>query len=938
MDFIHILEDNEIDCAFLTETWLKDQNSNVTALLSESGYKIFHYHRPDMKGGGVGIVTRTNVVSKNGKTFQFKTFECVTQTLNILKIGLITFVIVYRKGEESNLQFLDEFYQFTEFLHSNFNNFLICGDFNFHFNKQTDTHVLKLCNILEIFSLEQVIQGPTHVCGNTLDLVIHDPTLLNIEDVQVLQFDKSDHSLIFFNISGDLEVNDKRNVRYRNFKQVDIDSFKNDISRNVETYLGNCDSEIFSNSINTFNEIFKNVVDSHAPIINKSVQNVSRPKWIDEEFRLARSERRKYYKKWVRTRNPEDRTRYKKCRADVNDLSIEKRKAFFSKTISESQNSQRELFKICNTIMDTSKRKSLPDCENSENLANKFNSFFIDKIEKIRENISHASVNENFREYMVGKPTCAEKTMSDFTFIPRDELKKLITSKKIKTSIDDTIPAYLLNECLDEILPALEQLVNLSLRNGSVHGIKDSVVTPLIKNSRLDAEQLSNYRPVNNILYISKLVETVATLQLGTHMDINKLQVPFQSGYKSKHSCETLLLKLTSDVFNNMDTKSCCILVLLDLSAAFDTVDHIELLSILFHEIGLRGKVFDWFTSYLIGRRQAVNIKGCKSEYTGLSYGVPQGSVVGPILFNIYVRSFISMLNKAGFVVHGYADDHQILKAFCIEFQYEAIRCSVPRCLDIIAVWMKTFFLKLNSSKSQIIIFSPANLSNQVHIDNVKLSNGTNIKITNTVTNLGIKLDSQLTFAPQINSLCSHSYQLLRNLYSVQKYLEADHLRLLVQSIIVSKIDYCNSLLYGIPMYEINKLQRLQNSCARLIYGKKKNDHVTELLQMLHWLPIRQRIIFKMLTFVFKFFQQNVPEYISESLTVKNQNNCTLYSPRTNTSYGDRAFSNSAPKLWNSLPIFIRTAKSYNTFKSHLKHLLFSNFSTYIQQVNAYKT
>ena len=250
---------------------------------------------------------------------------------------------------------------------------------------------------------------------------------------------------------------------------------------------------------------------------------------------------------------------------------------------------------------------------------------------------------------------------------------------------------------------------------------------------------------------------------------------------------------------------------------------------------------------------------------------------------------------------------------------------------------MKTSFLKLNSAKSQIIIFAPANIANQIHINNVKLRHGANIKISKTVTNLGMMLDSQLPFSPQINCLCSHSYQLFRNLHPIRKFISVEHLRLLVQSIIVSKIDYCNSLLYGIPTYEINKLQKLQNSCARLIFGKKKNDHVTELFQTLHWLPIRQRIIFKILTLVFKFFQKNVPEYISDCLVIKNINMLTLNIPRTNTSYGDRAFSNIAPKLWNSLPNFIRAAPSYSPFKSHLKHLLFSNFMTYIQQVNAYR-
>ena len=419
-------------------------------------------------------------------------------------------------------------------------------------------------------------------------------------------------------------------------------------------------------------------------------------------------------------------------------------------------------------------------------------------------------------------------------------------------------------------------------------------------------------------------------------MDLNNLHIPYQSGYKTGHGCETLLLKLNDDILKAMDTGKCTILLLLDLSAAFDTVDHDRLLSILFNEIGLRGVVLRWFTSYLLHRRQAVNIKGQISDFLDILYGVPQGSVLGPILFNIYVRNFINILNEAGFTAHGYADDHQIFKFFSIEFQYESICFSIPRCLEIIAHWMKASFLKLNSSKSQIIIFTPKNLAKHVVIDQIKLRDGCTIPVSNVVTNLGVQFDRELTFSPQINSICSSAFRFLRNLASIRKYLSKNNLRILVQSIIVSRIDNCNSLLYGVLALNLNKLQKLQNACARLIYGKKKSDHVSPLLHELHWLPIRQRIVFKILLFVFKFYQNVAPTYIMESLSKSERGDYILKVPRTSTRYGDRAFSNCAPRLWNALPLPIRASGTIEYFKSHLKHHLFANFDIYILHANLY--
>jgi hypothetical protein len=736
-----------------------------------------------------------------------------------------------------------------------------------------------------------------------------------------------------------MEIRQKKEITFRNLNNVDIVSFKNDIASNINNFLSNCNLDNFEHTVSLFNQIFGEIVNSYAPLVTKSVDINQKPGWLDQEFKSARSERRRLYKTWKKNRTTANRENFELSRREVHNLSINKRKLYYSKCVSDSSNSQRELFKICNSLLDTQKCMSLPDCEDFNQLADMFNQYFVGKIVNIRQDMSSVNVDNvyvNKLSYGIGGTTCARSTLSAFNQVSAEQLKKIILSRKIKTSFDDSVPAQLLMNCLDEILPALVKLVNISFSTGSIEGLKDSVITPLLKKQGLDKEMLSNYRPVANILYLSKMIETNIAIQLNAHMDFNDLHIPYQSGYKPGHSCETLLLSINDDILKAFDSGKCTVYLLLDLSAAFDTVDHDRLLDILFYEIGIHGDALNWFKSYLFNRRQTVMINGKSSDQLKTAYGVPQGSVLGPVLFNIYVRNFIRILNDAGFGAHGYADDHQVSKIFSIDFQFEAIQHSIPRCLDIIAHWMKASFLKLNSSKSQVIIFAPPNLADHIHIDQIKLSNGCRIPVSTRVTNLGVQFDSELTYTPYINAICSQSYRLLRNLASIRKFLSTDDLRTLVQSIVVSRIDNCNSLLYGVLAQNTNKLQRVQNACARLIYGKRKREHVTPLLQELHWLPVRRRIIFKILLFVFKFFHNLAPFYIENVLNISNRGEFILKVQRTSTKYGDRAFSNCAPKLWNALPLSLRASSSLGYFKSHLKHHLFANFDMYISHANIY--
>jgi hypothetical protein len=179
---------------------------------------------------------------------------------------------------------------------------------------------------------------------------------------------------------------------------------------------------------------------------------------------------------------------------------------------------------------------------------------------------------------------------------------------------------------------------------------------------------------------------------------------------------------------------------------------------------------------------------------------------------------------------------------------------------------------------------------------------------------------------------------LIRNIAGIRKFLSVEHLKTLVNSIIIAKVDNCNSLFYGISSYDSNRLQKFQNSCARLIFGKRKYDHVSGILRELHWLPSEARTYFKILCYVYKSIHGMAPEYLSELIVITRDYNLSLYVPRCKTMIGDRAFSVSGPRLWNALPVELRMMDTLERFKSHLKHLLFSSFREFKFKINIFRS
>lgn len=289
---------------------------------------------------------------------------------------------------------------------------------------------------------------------------------------------------------------------------------------------------------------------------------------------------------------------------------------------------------------------------------NSFLSFFQTKVETIYSSLSIHSVRPG---PPFVSPQFITQPLSQFLPVSQMQLSEIVAKTRSSTCILDPIPSKLVKDCFPAISSLITDIINSSLSSGSVpHSLKLAAVTPILKKPGLDPENLTNFHPISNLPFLSKMLERVVASQLTNHLVPNNLFELFQSGFRPKHSTESALIKVTNDLLLSSDSGHISILILLDITAAFDTINHSVLLSRLKSSLNITGTALCWLRSYLTNRQQFVNINNCSSVIAPLSQGVPQGSVLGPLLFILYMLPLGNIIRQHGLHFHCYADDVQL--------------------------------------------------------------------------------------------------------------------------------------------------------------------------------------------------------------------------------------------------------------------------------------
>jgi hypothetical protein len=713
------------------------------------------------------------------------------------------------------------------------------------------------------------------------------------------------------------------------YKKIDQAQLQDDI-RNSD--MAQRPSDDVSSLVKQYNDTLGQLIEKHAPL--KSGVITVRPitPWYNNEIHQAKVHRRKCEDKWRKSKLQVFHDIFITAKNKVTNLIAKAKTAFFSEKVVACGDDQKAMFKVVDEILGRQQKQSLPPLLSLKDTLETFSNFFHTKIITLRRNLDAEGrdATPNPTTVLPIHDPIPGGLLTTFKSLTQDEVAKIIMKSPSKSCSLDPIPTWLLKSILDPLLPTITDIVNLSTQFSTFPpNLKRALVTPILKKRTLDCSILKNYRPVSNLPFISKIIEKAVLAQLSDHMEHHNLYCPVQSAYRPKHSTETALLKITNDVLVALDSGKCVILTLLDLSAAFDTIDHNILISQLRKRIGVEGSALQWFSSYHTDHFQAVSICGETSSDVLLTCGVPQGSVLGPNKFINYSSPTYDIAIRHGVVMHQYADDTQLYVAFDPKDQHQA-QARMEACIADIKSWMRANKLQLNEDKTEFLIITPARQADKVEITSIHVGD-TVVTASPTAKNLGATFDNTMTQNAHVTALVKSCNYQLRLIGQARRYLTHNATEKVIHAFVSSRLDSGNALLNGLPDYQIGRVQRVQNTAARILTRTRKFEHISPILRSLHWLPVVRRIYFKVLCLTYKCLHNQAPKYMSDLLTpyhptreLRSSDQLLLTVPKSRTkTYGDRSFASTAPLLWNALPFELRASCSLDAFKLSLKTYLF---------------
>ena len=941
------MENQCIDIMIIQETWLRKCDSAIINDIKEFGYKLLTYRKSrklDL-GGGVAMMYRNNIkIHPMKTTSSYHSFEHLTGKL-MTKEGAILIVTVYRpeysaKNRYTVKHFIDEFKEFLSDINSEVFPSIITGDFNFHVELLATQNDLNLSmykrtkkkdatmfiKTMQDAGYTQLITDITHDDGGTLDLLfVQDNDMVNSFKVGLKdEVCCSDHYPVHFNIERELvRVEEAHIFQYRNIKMLNHESYVNSLG-NLNFY-NNIENTDINTCVTIFNNLTNTAMNEQCPIKTITVRKRPAQKWYTDELRNLKRVKRQAERKYIKYRNSSCLNELKAIE-DTYSKSIQKTKEeFYYNTTETNRNDLKKLYKVMNNLIED-QEKILPTTDNLLKLADDMGNFYSEKINTIRNNI-----REYLKEHQHTLPDTTTVTdqqvtpcFNEFHSISHTDLEEVITQMNNKCSLEDTVPMTVLKANLQYFIPVLQEIITKSFVSGVFPtDLKHAVVNPIYKPGGTDPEVYKNYRPVSNILTLSKIIEKVASNQLTSYLNTHNLCPKFQSGYLKGHSCETAMVKVSNDIQKMIYEGKMVIQVILDLSSAFDTVDHNTLLNGLEKRFGISGKALDWIKSYLTGRTFAVKIKQVKGCKILLIYGVPQGSVLGPLLFILYISDLPNIVSKHDILLHCYADDAQLYVGFEPFKNFTNKSNSMKRCINSVDLWMKHNFLQLNVKKTEVLFIGRPNDFNihhfEIEIGNVNFQSSK----SKYVRSLGSYIDSCMSMKPMITECAKSCNFNLRKIKKIRNCLGISSKLLLIKSFILAKLDYCNILLANVPSSYLKPLEKVLKNSLRFVYSLKQRQTVSSYYKESHILPVALRIKYKTSEFVYKIINQLSPSYLNNIIQLKPMSIRNLRSNNDNFILLQSCYSNSIEYAmvsnWNELPYNIRTCSSLKSFKKQLK-------------------
>ena len=913
----------------ISESWIDDSVTNCE--IEISGYSVIRNDR-NRHGGGVCIYVKSSLAFNPRPDLYEPNFEAVWAEILLPMSKPIIIGTCYRPQTHLESDFTIKLENVLSKL-PNDSDVIVLGDINMCSIK-ADNQYKNYQNILNMSGFKQLIHTPTRVTDTSSSAIDHVMcnNMSKIQQYGVIPYGVSDHYIVYCT-RGNIKTkyDSHKGIQIRSLKKYSKDYFVDEL-KNV-----NWSPVYRSHDVNGswmhFRGLFTTVLDSVAPVKEVRIKNHSDP-WMSTEILASIRER----DSWLRksrggNHSSENYQMYRNLRNKVhNDIRNAKRHYMVGK-IDDNKDNPKELWKHLKTLGYQSKSNASSNivldvdgekCHDKKDVADHFNHFFThvasDLVSQLpkQDNSSYDIDSPAFKkQYQNVVPDSFQLQEIDEEFV-LNELHRLNINKS--TGLDG-IPGRFIKDAAEVIAGPITYIINSSLRSGVVpKDMKMAKVIPLHKKkSKLDA---GNYRPVSILSAVSKILEKAVFLQLNNFLVENNLFYQFQSGFRGSYSTDTCLIHLQDHIRNQTAAGNYTGMILLDIQKAFDSVDH----QILCNKLSAMGvQSIEWFHSYLSGRNQVVSINGVESDPLPITCGVPQGSILGPLLFLCYMND---MPNAIDCVLFQYADDSALIHS---DKDPDKIGKILSSNLENGNKWLIENKLSLHMGKTELILFgSKQKLSK--YSDFSIVCGGQTIKAKHSVVYLGLELNQYLDGEQIVLDIIGKVNSRLKFLYRQANFLNPGVKKTICSALVLCLFDYSISSWYGgISKYHARRLQCAQNKVIRFILGKDFRYHINHSdFKNLGILNINSRAEQLRLNHVFNIFNGTSPDYMRENFIRMNSVHShntrgsifNFQVPRVK-SHSAKSFYCNAIKFWNSLPENIKSIHLKYKFKKDAKsHIL----------------
>ena len=890
---------------FLSETWLASESE----FINYQGYTAYHSVR-GRASGGVSILVDDQLQSYKLPTLTTNTpiFESVGVKIEMNGTPL-NLICLYRPPSLPINNFNDVYSIFLKNIPKNELTY-ISGDFNINMaDPNPSNSLLAFKEITQSEFLFPLINVPTRVTDTSstcIDLIFTNSLQPIISGT--LNCNITDHRAVFSTIPVEhTRLDDLIEIEFRDHSLENINSLLIDLNKDLSTFNLFEDCSI-NDKIIILDSIIKNVYFRCCPIKTKKI---SRKKlcspWITNA--LLDSIAHKHWLETESARNPALRSHFKRYQITLRNAIDNAKKLYFDKKLSPT-NSLRQSWRTINSLIKPRSSKNQIELihdgskiTDSNEISDHFNNYFSSVAQVLASDIPQSNVDPlSFLKF--------NKRSFRFFECDNDEIINIFQSMKNKKSAIQDIPVFVYKYIAAIIAPILKNLINESVNTGIFPNIlKIARVIPLHKGG--SKKQVKNYRPISILPILSKIFEKVMKSRIVCFFEKFELFSPNQFGFRGNKSTTDAILKFLDEDYSSLESKNMLLSIYLDFSKAFDTIDH-HLLCQKLNYYGIRRNVNKWFESYLSSRKQFVAINNCNSETKELSYGVPQGSILGPLLFLIYINDMQECTTLK--LIH-YADDSTA---------YTSHNNLIPLCslvneeLHKIDNWTRANKLSLNIDKTNFSIFTNKPCNN---IPDIIIRNNI-IARSNTQKFLGIFVDERLTFKTHIDKVCKKVSSGIGIIKKLRNFIAPNILLKIYNAIIYPHITYAIEAWGSSSKVGTNRLNNLINKASRLIGPINNNAEPVLPLKKIHGRFCSTRL-FKY--FIKKdsshFYEKYVNQIPNHSIPTRFNENNLLKIPRFKLTKSQSSFFYCSIKYWNKLPIAVRNIKKLSNFKRKLKTL-----------------